>query len=135
MKDHPDLDVNWTNGTGSKWSALHAASIHAASIHGHVEVVKLLLAHAGINVNVKDKHGHSPLSLGCLSGHVPVIQVLLKDAWVNVTQDDKEGCTPLWRAAFFGKHEIVEWLIESGRDLGDVKNKKGQWGQNEFTAL
>ena len=35
-----------------------------------------------------------------------------------------------------GEHEVVEWLIASGRDLGDVKNKKGSFGGlDEKTAL
>ena len=31
---------------------------------------------------------------------------------------------------------MVEWLIASGRDLGDVRNKKGKdWDDKEYTAL
>jgi len=40
-------------------------------------------------------------------------------------------------AACFGIHEVIERLIASGRDLGDVENKKGKnWRDgNEYTAL
>ena len=43
----------------------------------------------------------------------------------------------LWWASCFGKHEVVEWFIASGRDLGDIKNKKGKdWEDGEdYTAL
>jgi len=35
-----------------------------------------------------------------------------------------------------GKHEVIEWLIASGRDLGDVMNKIGEnWDGEDFTAL
>ena len=31
---------------------------------------------------------------------------------------------------------MIEWLVASGRDLGDCKNKKGKhWDDNEYTAL
>ena len=68
---------------------------------GHVEVVKLLLAHIAIDVNMKDITGRTPLSfvLGFQCGHVSVVQVLLKDPRVNTTLDDDCGRTPLWWAS------------------------------------
>ena len=30
---------------------------------------------------------------------------------------------------------MIEWLIASGRDLGDIKNKKGNWFGKDYTAL
>jgi len=66
---------------------------------------------------------------------VSVVQLLLKDPRVDITLADNKGCTPLWKAAFFGKHQVVEWLVASGRDLGDL-NKKGKYlDHQEYTAL
>ena len=45
LRDHPEINVNWTNDRG--WTALHLASEL-----GHAEVVKLLLAHPDINVRM-----------------------------------------------------------------------------------
>ena len=66
-----------------------------------------------------------------------VVRLLLKDYRVNVTLADNDGCTPLWRASCYGYIEVIEWLIVSGRDLGDIKNKKGNyWGDDkDYTAL
>ena len=64
-----------TNGT----------SLHIASGYGHVEVVKLLLAHPNIDVNVKNDDGRTPVSHSCWNGKVSVGQVLLKDPRVDVT--------------------------------------------------
>ena len=60
-----------------------------------------------------------------------------KDPRVDVTQDDNNGRTPLWWASREGKHEVIEWFIASGRDLGDIKNKKGKsWNDGrDYTAL
>jgi len=35
------------------------------------------------------------------------------------------------------KHDVIEWLIACGRDLGDVKNTKGEYWQDgeEYSAL
>ena len=64
------------------------------------------------------------------------LAVLLKDPRVDVALADEDRCTPLWCASYCGHFEVVEWLIASGRDLGDVMNKKGIWGDDEdYTAL
>ena len=120
LRDHPEINVSWTNPDNYQWTPLHAASRY-----GHVEVVKLLLAHPNINVNLKSSSGQTPLSKGCQCGQVSVVGVLLKDPRVDVTLDDNSERSPLWQASLKGKHEVIEWLIASGRDLGDVKNKKG----------
>ena len=58
-----------------------------------------------------------------------------KDPRVDVTLDNLKGCTPLWYASYNGKHEVIEWLVASGRDLGDIMNKKGLGGGKDYTAL
>ena len=130
LRDHSGVKVNWAND--NQWTALHYASWK-----GHVEVVKLLLAHPDINVNLKTRQGQTPFSLGCENGQVFVVRVLLNDPRVNITLADRDGCTPLWWASWKGHHEVIEWLIASGRDLGEVKNKKGtdRDNCNEYTAL
>ena len=85
---------------------------------------------------MKDKGGRTPLSTGCQYGRLSVFRVLLKDPRVDVTLDDPKGRTPLWKASPHGYHEVIEWFIASGRDLGDVKNKKGtDWDGKDYTAL
>ena len=122
LRDHPEIDVNWTDN-GNLITALHAASFR-----GHVEIVQLLFAHLDINVNVKTTDfGVTPLLVACQSGYLSVVQLLLKDPRVDVTQDDNNGRTPLWYASREGKHEVIEWFIASGRDLGDIENQKGKW--------
>jgi len=128
LRDYPEINVNWTNDI--QWTALHAASFK-----GHAEAVKLLLAHPDIKVNLKNDDGQTPLSLAC-EGSMDVFRLLWKDPHIDVTLEDRDGRTPLWYASCNGKHEMIEWLIASGRDLGDVKNKKGNdWDGQDYTAL
>jgi len=53
LRNYPDINVNWTDNEG--W-----APLHMASFNGHIEVVKRLLAHADINVNLKSDDGQTP---------------------------------------------------------------------------
>ena len=130
LRDHPDINVNWTDYN-------HRTALHAAGWNGHVEVVKLLLAHPDIDVNVRNRYGQTPFSIGCWydQGSI-IVRLLLKDPRVDVKLDDNEGCTLLRYASCNGRHEVIEWLIASGRDLGDVENKKGEhWDGKYYTAL
>jgi len=69
-----------------------------------------------------------------MDGQVSVVCVLLKDPRVDVKEADNNGRTPLWCASNNGYHEVVEWLIASGRDLGDTENKTVLWDNgNEYT--
>jgi len=123
LRDNPEINVNWTNPGFYQFAALHSASRW-----DDVEVVKLLLAHPNINVNLQSIDGWTPLSFGCWNGQVSVVRVMLKDPRVDVTLDDNSGCTPpLWYAFRWGRHEVIECLIASARDLGDIKNKKGTY--------
>ena len=114
LRDHPKIDVNWADH--NQWTPLHVASFLVA---------KLLLAHPDINVNLKNESGQTPFYL-VGNGHVSVVRVLLKDPRVDVTLDNK-GRTPLWWGSIYARYEVVEWFIASGRDLGDIENKKGKW--------
>ena len=95
----------------------------------------MLLAHENINVNLKDKFHSTAFSHGCFRGQVSVLYVLLRDPRVDITLHNQDERTPLWYAASEGQHEVVEWLIASDRDLGDVEHKKGKWFGHMYTAL
>ena len=118
LRDHTDVNVNWANYS---WT-----SLHIVSIRGNTEVVKLLLAHPNISVNLRSIDGKTSFLFACWLGHMSVVQELLKDPRVDVTLYDFNTRTPLWYASYERKHEVIEWLIASGRDLGDIKNKKGK---------
>ena len=128
LRKHPGINVNWQDT--NQWTALHCAS-HT----GEIEAVKALLVHPHVSVNVKESIERTPFSLACEYGRVSVVRVLLKDPRVDITLEDNKGRTPLWSAAHNRCCEVVGWLIASGRDLGDVENKKGKWGNQDYTAI
>jgi len=129
LKNNPSLDVNWK--ARNQWTALSIASMCC-----YVEDVKLLLAHPNVNVNMKGATGKTPFLLCCAHGHVSVVQLFLEDPRVDVTLDDEDGCTPLWWASYYGNWYLIEWLIASGRDLGDLNKKGTDWGDDkDYTAL
>jgi len=67
---------------------------------------------------------------------VAVIHLLLQDPRVDVTLPDINGCTPLWWASYRGWYDVIEALVASGKDLGDL-NKKGIFWEdfNEYSSV
>ena len=125
LRSNRSVDINQPDRDG--WTELHHA-VYSSPL----EDVKVLLAFPGITVNARTNTGSTPFAISCLKGRVPVVQLFLKDSRVDVTLADDSGCTPLWMSSYFGILEVVEWLIASGRDLGDL-NKKGKekWGEGK----
>jgi len=129
LKETPDLDVNWANKKDDLFTALHLASYS-----GRFEVVNLLLAHPDINVNQKTFGGRTALSLACVNGRLAIARVLLKDPRVDAALADDLQRTVLLSTTLSTKGTVLEWLIASGRDLGDL-NHKAVWENRNETAL
>ena len=73
------------------------------------------MADLGIDLNVTDKGGYSPMSLAALHGHDEVIRILhLLGANIN------EGISPLHIAIDNGNDSAVQVLIELGADVNIV---------------
>jgi len=53
LRDDPEININWTDS--DQWTFLHIAAFN-----GHVEVIKLLLAHPNIHINLQDSEGDTP---------------------------------------------------------------------------
>ena len=77
LKDHPDLDVNWKNALNSR------TSLHSAAFNNHPEVVKLLLAHPAIAVNVKTSVKATAFHMACVKKHVSIVRLFLQDPRVG----------------------------------------------------
>ena len=99
--------------------------LHYAALQGKTEVVKLLLAAPGINVNLADSYGKTPLILASQNGRTEVVKLLLGAPGIDVNRADKDGNTPLRVASKAGKTDVVKLLLAApGVDVKQV-NKNG----------
>jgi hypothetical protein len=128
LRDNPSLDVNWKTQIG-------LTALHCASGGDYAEIVKLLLAHPAININVQTVSGFTPLLFTCANNQESAVKLLLRNPRVVVSLPNNEGHTPLWWASFHGYLKMIEWLIASGRDLGDLNLKGKHNGGLGYTAL
>jgi len=82
------------------------------------EIVKMLLAHPSIDVNVRALRKETPLHFACKYDSF-VVPLLLKDKRVDATLIDDTGYTAFDWSIKNGLCGTAEMLIASGKELGD----------------
>jgi len=82
------------------------------------------LIDAGVDVDIQDRTGYSPLYLASTYGYDGLVEKLI-DAGANVDIQKKGGSTPLHIASLKGFNEIVQKLINAGADV-NIEDSKGR---------
>lgn len=103
MEDLPD---EWTN----------VAKLRNAAMDGDDTTVENLV-NGGVDPNVADVDGWTPLWVAAKYGHEQIIRMLLS-AGVKPNQvANRSGSTPFHLAAMEGQYKIVELLVEAGASI------------------
>lgn len=94
----------------------HWSLLHYATEANRLEVVKYLVE-AGINVDVVDDDGMTPLFAAAESGEAYVLAYLLSEGANPNAKDSRWGSTPLHEASSKNNIEAAKFLIEYGADI------------------
>ena len=103
-------------------------SIHDAARDNNIEVLKQQLE-AGIDVNVKDKFGDTPLHKAALNGHKVIAELLIeKGANVNViiASGHLRGQSALDFASVLKSTELADLLRKHGAKTGEELKAEGK---------
>ena len=97
--------------------------IRAAARHGRLDELKGYIA-KGVDVNVTDEDGATPLLMACCYGHTSCVDVLLKaNADPNVA--GKHGITPVFFACQENHPSCLKLLIARGANLDTPNSQDG----------
>ena len=96
---------------GDKKSLLNPDFLVWAAYYGNVNVVRMLLAVDGIDVNHADRDGRTALLMASRSGYVDVVQALLDVEGIDVNKADRRGYTALMAASRWGHVNVVRMLL------------------------
>ena len=108
------LSVPYISGLSSGPSG----DIHTGARIGYYEAVKGYLAD-GVDVNVKDSVGDTPLHHAALRSNKEMAELLIA-AGADVNAKSDSGSTPLHNAAINGRKEVAELLIANGADVNAI---------------
>jgi hypothetical protein len=83
--------------------------------NGMIEMLDLLEDIPGIDYNIPDIEGNTPLHYAAQAGHVEVVSFLLnKVRTIQVDPINQQGFTPLMKAALQGRIKCSKLLLFSG---------------------
>jgi len=130
---HPNINVNLKNESGQ-------TPFSKSCENGKVSVVEVLLKDPRVDITVEILEYYCGrdslyLPLGEKGKKKKKRKAKGEGTCSLQSHDNFVGGTPLWWASLYGHCEVVEWLIASGRNLGDVKNKKGKWDGRGYTTV
>ena len=81
-----------------------------------IEMLDLLEDIPGVDYNIPDNEGNSPLHFAAQAGHVEVVSFLLnKVRTIQVDPINQQGFTPLMKAALQGRIKCSKLLLFSGK--------------------
>jgi ankyrin repeat protein len=85
------------------------------SIKDHsYQVIDLLLSSKGMDVDLSNKQGETPLMLASINGELPMVKTLILK---NKAQIDHIGWTPLHYACAKGHLDVTSFLIDNGANV------------------
>ena len=121
----PDV-LNWANPAASGRTACYLACLD-----GSDDVLRVLLDHAGVDVNKADDGGVSPLGAAASAGHEDCCRLLLAlpAQRCHVNRQDNMGYSALAHAAVAGHVRVVHALLEDeGVDV-ELRTRAGKTAQ------
>ncbi|KAL3467439.1 ankyrin repeat-containing domain protein [Aspergillus heterothallicus] len=92
--------------------------------YGNLTIAALLLG-TGIDPNVRDEYGRTPLVIAAYEGQKSMVELLLNTDGVDPGAKDREGSTPLLKAIGSSHVEIAKLLLADTRVDVNVKNNNG----------
>ncbi|XP_076071555.1 uncharacterized protein LOC143042935 [Mytilus galloprovincialis] len=103
-----------------EYNTIENNSLIGACQNGDLSKV-ISLIKRGVDINITDSDGDTPLSLSCMHGHIDIVNLLI-DKGCDIHKPNIEGKTPLMNACYQGHLPIVARLIEREADINITDN-------------
>lgn len=108
-----------------------ATPLHLACKNNRESVARFVIG-CGVDVNMQDEHGQTPLLICCIHGHFEMAQLIVDSSQAGHTPEplevdlkDHRGLTPLNCAGIKGDLKLGRLLIEKGGANIEEPSPKG----------
>ena len=104
------------------------SGLHLAARLGDIkgDLLDLLLAQPGLEVNIKDEDNMTPLIVACIWGSENSVRKLLQVVGIEINCQDTRGRTALHLALNRGNHGCIQILGEASGLDWNLKNEDGE---------
>ncbi|KAK7445072.1 hypothetical protein VKT23_014934 [Stygiomarasmius scandens] len=119
--EHGELDrveLLMLNGASHEWA------LHKATECEKIDIMRFVLDIEGVNVNMKDGFGTTPLQDAAYDGEEDIIKLLIEKG-ADVNAEGGEYRTALQAAAYCGQLGAVKLLIAEGADVNTKAGREG----------
>ncbi len=117
---YPEIDVNIQSADMNR----SMSPLLNAATNGNEKLIKALLDHPKININIQTTGGYTALAQAASNNHLSSVQLLLKAPGINVNLPTKRNLTPLTCAVANGHEEAARLLLDDKRINLEVEDDK-----------
>jgi ankyrin repeat protein len=110
-------------------------AIHYAVENSTAELVDFLLHDVGVDINVVDARGDTPLHMACKHKKIKIVQLLLVNGGMNVNIVNKHRQTPLMLCLANDSVEIASLLLKRGAQFEKMMDGVMRMGSNDMIIL
>ena len=118
--DHPNIeDIINKADNGLKFPLFIAIE------SSYTEIMKLLVSHPSLDVNLKGRKGMNCLHIAVQGSDVNILKILIDHNKVDVDAQREDGATPLHLAVSNNLYDIVKLLLQYGSSI-DIRDSGGR---------
>lgn len=118
-----DASGNQANLPGKVADKITTQRLLGASLEGDIAVAKKAVEQ-GVDIDIQDQSGRTPLMLAAYNGHSDMIRYLLEKG-ADLSESDNQGRTPLIFASSGPYPETVKLLLENDADPNKTDKAEG----------
>ena len=112
-----------------------STALMLAARYNHLDLVKALMNHPGIDVNVQDRDNRTALHVAVYENHPDIVAQLLSDYRIKYRLKDNYNRTPLKLAIGWGRHECADLLKRHEKLSSKIKRGLKRVGLGEKEEL
>ena len=127
---NPNVQLYFPGRVKNGYTPVHLA----VSRHNDTEPLRTILAYPGVNPNIREDKGNTPLHNATLRDEIDKVRLLLRHPDINPNRTDEKGRSPLHLAIIWGYTGIAKALLAHPDIDPNIRDDKGRTPWKEASS-